>query len=39
MSLHEALSGPDDIPLAERKRLNEALRRRMMNPEGKVGDT
>ena len=35
-SLHEALSGPEDIPLSERKRLNEALRRRMNNPTGRM---
>ena len=30
----EALQGPEDIDLAERKRLNEGLRRRMKNPQG-----
>ncbi|CAE7493137.1 unnamed protein product, partial [Symbiodinium microadriaticum] len=30
----EALSGPEDIDLQERKRLNEGLRRRMNNPKG-----
>eukprot|EP00439_Symbiodinium_sp_Y106_P081399 s489_g20.t1 len=30
----EALNGPEDIELGERKRLNEGLRRRMKNPQG-----
>ena len=32
--ISEALSGPEDIPLAERKRLNECLRRRMKTGAG-----
>ena len=32
----EALSCPEDIPLQERKRLNEGLRRRMQNPTGSL---
>ena len=35
----EALNGPEDIDLSERKRLNEGLRRRMQNPKGLVLET
>ena len=32
--LAQDLSGPHEVPLAERKRVNEALRRRMLGGQG-----